>query len=111
MFVGTSEILLPLMVKELVAPFNAAAVDDGVDDDTAAADDDGLLLDGDCGSESESGDDGGDALISSNGGDLLPALLLRAPFNAELLANCKYADNFGKISLTSSISLLNNLFE
>lgn len=54
----------------------------------------------------ESGDDGGDVFISSNGGDLLDDLLLGAPFNAELLANCKYADNFGNISLTSSISLL-----
>lgn len=53
---------------------------------------------------SEIGDDGGDVLMSSNNGDLLVAFTFGAPFNAELLANCKYADNLGNISLTSSIS-------
>lgn len=55
---------------------------------------------------SETGDEGGDVLISSNKGDLLVAFAVAAPFSAELLANCKYADNFGKISFTSSISWL-----
>lgn len=54
----------------------------------------------------DGGDDGGDDFISSNNGDLLVSFAFAAPFNAELLANCKYADNFGKISLTSSISWL-----
>lgn len=34
-----------------------------------------------------------------------------APFNAELLANCKYADSFGKMSLTSSTSFLRKDFQ
>lgn len=54
--------------------------------------------------DSELGDDGGEVFISSNGGVF--DLAFGAPFNAELLANCKYADNLGNISLTSSISLL-----
>lgn len=65
-----------------------------------------LGLAGDNGSESDIGEDGGDVLISSGGVDLPDPLLLGAPFNAELLANCKYADSLGNISLTSSISLL-----
>lgn len=35
------------------------------------------------------GEDGGDAFISSNSGDLLVALIFGAPFKAELLANCR----------------------
>lgn len=47
------------------------------------------LVDGDCG-DSEIGDEGGEAFISSNNGDLLVvALIFGAPFNAELLANCR----------------------
>lgn len=59
---------------------------------------------------SDIGDEGGDVLISINNGDLLVVPAFGAPFSAELLANCKYADNFGKISLTSSISWLQMVF-
>lgn len=48
-----------------------------------------VLVDGDSG-DSEIGDEGGDAFMSSNNGDLLVvALIFGAPFKAELLANCK----------------------
>lgn len=99
-FVGTREILFPAIVVILLTlPFDAAA-DDAIADDVAndtlvTTVDAGLLLDcdGDLGSGSGSGsdigDDGGDDFISSKGGDLLDALLFGAPFNAELLANCK----------------------
>lgn len=47
------------------------------------------FVDGDWGG-SEFGDEGGEDFISSNSGDLLVvALIFGAPFNAELLANCK----------------------
>lgn len=59
---------------------------------------------------SDIGDEGGDVLISINNGDLLVVPAFGAPFSAELLASCKYADNFGKISLTSSISWLQTKF-
>lgn len=62
-----------------------------------------LTLAGESGSEM--GEEGGEAFISSSRGDLLVDLIFGAPFKAELLAaSCKYADNFGNISLTSSIS-------
>lgn len=52
------------------------------------------------------GEDGGDVFISSNGGVLFAFECVGAPFNAELLASCRYAESFGNISFTSSISLL-----
>lgn len=95
------------MVAELI-PLDETAVDDvGVDvDKVIVAVELTLGLSGDNGSESDIGEDGGDVLISSGGVDLPDSVLFGAPFNAELLANCKYADSLGKISLTSSISLL-----
>lgn len=89
-------------------PLDEAAVDNvGVDVDRVIVAVEMILgLAGDNGSESDIGEDGGDDLISSAGVDFPELLVLGAPFNAELLANCKYADSFGKISLTSSISLL-----
>lgn len=46
--------------------------------------------DGDGGDSAAIGDEGGEAFISSNNGDLLAvALIFGAPFSAELLASCK----------------------
>lgn len=68
----------------------AVVLDDAVNEALVVAD---VVLaafvDGDCG-DSEFGDEGGEVFISSNNGDLLVvALIFGAPFNAELLANCK----------------------
>lgn len=95
-------LLLPLMVVVAVDDEVAVAVELGAVTEALVVVAVVLTSVGESGSEI--GDDGGDALISSNKGDLLVAFAFGAPFNAELLANCKYADNLGNISLTSSIS-------
>lgn len=85
-------LLLPVIVVELVdvdvvAVVAVELVVDGEALVVAAGPLAPWLLDGEAGSDM--GDDGGDCFISSNNGDLLVAFAFGAPFNAELLANCK----------------------
>lgn len=89
-------LLLPVIVVELVdvdvvADAVAVAVElvvDGEALELTVGPPAPRLLDGEAGSDM--GDDGGDCFISSNNdGDLLVAFAFGAPFNAELLANCK----------------------
>lgn len=85
-------LLLPVIVVELVdVDVVAVAVElvvDGEALELAVGPPAPRLLDGEAGSDM--GDDGGDCFISSsNDGDLLVAFAFGAPFNAELLANCK----------------------
>lgn len=79
-------LLLPLIVVELVEE-DVVAVELVADVEVLEVVIDVLASTGETGSDI--GDDGGDALISSNNGDLLVGFAFGAPFNAELLANCK----------------------
>lgn len=85
--------MLPLIAVVVFDTDDAIAnvvveLDDAVNEALVVAD---VLTfaDGDWG-DSEIGDEGGEAFMSSNNGDLLDApLIFGAPFKAELLASCK----------------------
>lgn len=76
---ATDDVAIASVVVEL---------DDAVNEALVVAEEVLTLVDGDC-CDSEMGDEGGDAFMSSSNGDLLVALIFGAPFKAELLASCK----------------------
>lgn len=116
MFVGTNEILFAVSVAVLFEVDASDTIDEGAIETAVAlvviicmVSFFSVLSSFDVDSGSGKGDDGGEVFISSMG--IVSPLLLDTslgadPFNAELLPNCKYADNLGKMSLTSWISLL-----
>lgn len=115
-FVGTSEILFAVNVAVLFEVDASAVTGEGAAEMVVVlaaiicmVSFLSVLPSFDVDSGSGNGDDGGDVFISSMG--MVSPLLLDTsfgadPFSAELLPNCKYADNLGKMSLTSWISLL-----
>lgn len=116
MFVGTNEILFAPSAT-VFNELDGVAVTATVDVATTVLTVVESLLSGlsssDIESDSGVGDDGGDVLISIAGA-VAPASPFAAfdpsfvplPFIAELLPNCRYADNLGKMSLAFRISLL-----
>lgn len=74
--------MLPLIV---VVPLDALEVDVVADVKALVVTADSLTGESGC----DIGDDGGEVFMSSNNGDLLVGFAFGAPFNAELLPNCK----------------------
>lgn len=113
MLVGTSEILF---APAAFVALTTVAVAPATDDATVTLTTVGSLLLGlsssDAGFDSGTGEPGGDVFISMMGAvdvasPFAPfASFVPLPFIAELLPNCKYADNLGKMSFAFRISLL-----